>query len=239
MASKKWKGKLCVYCGKTPATTADHVVARQFFLLDKRDNLPKVPACAPCNSEKSGHETYLTAVLPFGGRHADALSTLQDMVPPRLAKHAKLQATLRRGRERLWRPSEGGVLMPALAIPFDHQRMVALFQEIVRGLAWHHWAVILADGYQVEAGALSREGEAIFSTLIEARCHREVHVDLGDGAFVYDGYQGVDYPELTVWRFTVFGGIELAGDPAAPGATTTTIWGWSARKPTSHEGGCG
>ena len=57
---KGFKGKTCVYCAAAPAATMDHVFAREFFLVDRRANLPKVPACQACNSAKSGLEHYLT-----------------------------------------------------------------------------------------------------------------------------------------------------------------------------------
>jgi 5-methylcytosine-specific restriction endonuclease McrA len=57
-----FKGKTCVYCAAAPAATMDHVFAREFFLVDRRANLPKVPACQACNGAKSDLEHYLTAV---------------------------------------------------------------------------------------------------------------------------------------------------------------------------------
>ena len=91
---KKYKGKICVYCGSAPSETAHHVVARKFFLEKDRANLPKVPACLGCNGQKSTLENHLTTVLPFGGRHADARSSLVDRVPPRLAKNRALHRAL-------------------------------------------------------------------------------------------------------------------------------------------------
>jgi hypothetical protein len=46
MASKRYVGKTCPYC-RVPgsSTTRDHVVAREFFLIEDRNNLPIVPAC--------------------------------------------------------------------------------------------------------------------------------------------------------------------------------------------------
>jgi hypothetical protein len=46
---KKFNEKMCVYCATQLATTEDHVFARGFFVEACRDNLPKVPACQPCN----------------------------------------------------------------------------------------------------------------------------------------------------------------------------------------------
>ena len=54
--SKKFKGKLCVYCGTGESETADHVVAREFFPETHRDGLPKVPACKACNAAKAALE---------------------------------------------------------------------------------------------------------------------------------------------------------------------------------------
>ncbi|MDI2077978.1 MULTISPECIES: hypothetical protein [Bradyrhizobium] len=53
----------------------DHVLAREFLPISRRDNLPKVPACGACNGVKSGHEHYLTAVLPLAGNHRDGLAS--------------------------------------------------------------------------------------------------------------------------------------------------------------------
>ena len=92
---KRFKGKTCVYCGVAPSTTTgDHVFAREFFINVRRGNLPKVPACEGCNHEKSKLEHYLTAVLPFGGRHTDSAQNLSTLVEPRLAKNAKLYGVL-------------------------------------------------------------------------------------------------------------------------------------------------
>jgi hypothetical protein len=94
---KGFKGKTCVYCATAPAATMDHVFAREFFRVDRRGNLPKVPACAARNGAKSSLEHYLTAVLPFGGRHADGMAHLTEMVPGRLAHNQKLARQLSKG----------------------------------------------------------------------------------------------------------------------------------------------
>src|SRR3989442_1792736 len=93
----KFKGQICVYCGKAQATTADHVICREFFLVKHRGHLPQVPACLPCNNEKAALENYLTVVLAFGGRHSHAAENLSTMVPKRLQKNAKLHRELAAG----------------------------------------------------------------------------------------------------------------------------------------------
>lgn len=93
--SKRFKGKTCVYCtGEGISQTADHVIAREFLPVAHRGDLPKVPACEPCNHAKSRLEHYLLAVLPFGSRHPTASSMLDSEVPRRLARNPSLHRNL-------------------------------------------------------------------------------------------------------------------------------------------------
>lgn len=70
MASNRFRGKRCVYCGRTGASdTGDHVIARGFFPPSDRADLPQVPACSACNNAKSRLEHHLLTILPFGARH--------------------------------------------------------------------------------------------------------------------------------------------------------------------------
>jgi hypothetical protein len=56
--SKKYKGKTCVYCATEKSSCPDHVIAREFFPIDERSNLPKVPSCVSCNNKKAKLEHY-------------------------------------------------------------------------------------------------------------------------------------------------------------------------------------
>src|SRR5262249_11320440 len=117
MPPPKFRDKTCVYCTTRPATTEDHVVARAFFLAERRGNLPAVPACQPCNNAKSRLEHSLATVLPFAGRHADAAANLQqEVVQRRLAENQALHRKLAAGMSRDW-TSEAGVYRPSLTLP--------------------------------------------------------------------------------------------------------------------------
>lgn len=208
--SKKVKGKLCVYCGKAEATTADHVLCREFFLKDQRANLPKVPACARCNSEKAELEHYLTVVLAFGGRHKDAAGNL-SMVPKRLLKNAKLHRELAAGFD-------------GETIPFDPSRLEKLFAMIARGLAWYHWQVLLGDAHSATASIFNDAGKAFFDqALSKWNTPRRVTGNLGDGTFSYEGAQATDCPEATIWKFSMYGAVVFGGDPNVPGPASLTI----------------
>jgi hypothetical protein len=96
MGSKKYKNKTCVYCAKEQASsTEDHIFAKEFFLENKRGNLPQVPACDACNNKKFELEHYLTSVLPFGGQHSDSIDNLSSKVPKRLRKNKPLHDKLK------------------------------------------------------------------------------------------------------------------------------------------------
>jgi NMD protein affecting ribosome stability and mRNA decay len=63
---KKKKPKVyppCVYCGKEPGTTVDHVIAECFFDVTPPDAV-KVPACGKCNNTtKSQMDVYVRDIL--------------------------------------------------------------------------------------------------------------------------------------------------------------------------------
>jgi hypothetical protein len=221
--SKKYKGKACAYCAvEGISTTGDHVFAREFFPIDKRANLLQVPACGRCNGDKSALEHYLTAVLPFGGQHADAHHVLNEMVEPRLSKNAKLQKALNAGRETVWE-RVGGLLAPAMRLPFDTEKLSALCGMIAKGLALHHFGVVIPADCNVISGPLTAHGDEVFGRFLAMKGNR-VSQSVGGGAFAYDGVQSRQNEHLTIWRFSVYGGVRLGGDPQAPHEEGRYVW---------------
>jgi hypothetical protein len=213
MGSKKYRGKLCAYgCGRL-ATTADHVFAREFFLPGTVYTPIKVPACVACNNEKSQLEHYLTTILPFGGRHADAAENLQDMVPKRLARNVSLHRMLERHQGTTWTRGDGELLVPAMTLPIDGAKVDEFHRFLAKGLACHHWNIRLTDSEFVVALALNGRGEQVFDQkFFRARVAARVSADVGQGTFLYEGVQGVDNPAITAWRISIYGGVQLGGD---------------------------
>ena len=74
----------------------------------------------------------------------------------------------------------------------------------------------------VWAGFLNQPGEKIHRTLLSRNGSSRVKGNIGDGALVYEGVQGVDFPEMSVWIFQMFGGICTSGDPYEPEAMKWT-----------------
>ncbi len=214
MASGKLKDKQCVYCVSAPAITSDHVIAKGFFLKDRRDDLPQAPACKQCNGEKSKLEEYLMTVFPFGARHSDATENLRTMVPPRLANNAKRDAELTKAFEE-----SGGA-----TLPIDYTRLNRLFTMIATGLVWSNWKVLLGPGFSATAGTFHDSGWDFFRQMI-AKWNTPKHVveNLGNGTFSYEGFEATDVPQMTIWRFSLYGPVVLVGDPKMPGPVSLFV----------------
>ena len=218
-----------MYCASNKSTTADHIFAREFFPESERNNLPKIPSCQKCNSEKSVLEHYLTSVLPFGGRHANASQSLLENVPKRLEKNRKLASNLAKNQALAFVDQGEKYLGTAFILPFDGTAYTALFGLIAKGLLYYHFDAVLNKDCQVQAYALSDFGEMVFSKLLNMRGATQISNRISGGEFVYQGLQGADYPELSVWRMEVFGGVTLAGDSAEPYAQSNTLGMITAR----------
>jgi hypothetical protein len=227
IVSKKYRGKPCVYCTISPSTTADHIICRSFFLEKRRIDLPKAPSCQQCNGRKSHLEHYLAAVLPFGGTHPDATVNLQTMATKRLQKNVRLRAQLISGLRQgiVQHPGSVGSQEMPLVIPIDSVQLCDLFALIARGLAWHHWQILLGTDDTAIAFAVSETGALKFERVFEMKAHDRVRINLAESTLSYEGVQAEDPPQLTCWRFSIYGGICLAGDSEVPGARSTQILG--------------
>jgi hypothetical protein len=225
---KKFRGKLCAYCAKRVADTDEHIFSRQFFTVANRANLPKAPACRICNGAKAKLEHYLTVVVPFGGRHPDALVVLETMVPPRLAKNAKLHRKLAAYRSDTWARTGSGLMIRKMALPFDSTALQDYFAYAVRGLLWHHWSMYLPEDSFVDAMCITAAGERIIEHQLSLNARARVSENLGNGTIAYRAAQGIDRPDVSVWQFKLYGGIVLAGDPTSPDEDTTTIAAFTA-----------
>jgi hypothetical protein len=52
---------------------------------------------------------------------------------------------------------------------------------------------------------------------------------LGDGTIQYEGVQGFDCPQLSVWKIMIYGGVKFGGDPDAPTEQPSLVWGLTGR----------
>ena len=212
--SKRFKGKTCVYCGVPgSSTTRDHVLAKKFVLERHRSNLPTAPACLSCNNTKSHLETELTTLLPFGGRHHDAVETLHTMVPKRLEAQAKLRAEVERALAPRWFPAPSSLFYPQeAALHIGADTLLKWLSLVALGMVWHHWRRIVVDKVDVEPHVLSRQAEQSLAYAFGLKVTHRVRECVGDGALTYEGVMNAEEPNCSLWRFSIYGGIEIGGE---------------------------
>ncbi len=210
MTGNTFAGLTCVYCGLQPSTTDDHVFAKKFFLETRRQNLPQVPACASCNAAKSKFENELMVILPFGGRHADARENLERLAARRVAKNRRLQRQLVSGSSRVW-IQDGGFYQRTTALPLNWEKVEKLFALIAKGLTWYHWRVLIGADCFASAHTLQGTAKAQFVRMMRQRTAAQMNVNLGGGTFLYHGAQGIDNLCVTIWEFSIYGGLRAMG----------------------------
>lgn len=210
--ARGFTGQLCAYCGIRESTrSGDHVFARAFFLEEQRANLPKVPACVQCNGEKAQLEHYLATVLPFGGRHTDAGANLQQQVPERLAQNARLHRELAAGRETIEiEDGDGQRKTGTTALPFDGEKFLRYAEFLVKGLLFRHWQIVLKPGFGVRVMTPTNAVAGQLITILARNARQRVKGDLGSGTITYEGAQGTDYAEMSVWTISIYAGVVLA-----------------------------
>ena len=127
-------------------------------------------------------------------------------------------------RRRIVRHPDADFSQPtALTVPIDTDRLRHLFALITKGLVWYHWQTILGPGHSVRAETISDTWARRYGQLFTMKARNHVTENLGEGTFCYEGLQAEEPRELTIWRFSIYGGACLAGDPNAPSATSTQI----------------
>ena len=98
-------------------------------------------------------------------------------------------------------------------------------------LLWHHWSVALTELQAIRVISYTKFGETAFSQLILGLNGKQrVEANLGDSSFCYEGIQGTDYPEFSIWSFSIYGGLKLGGDPEAPDEDAVGLGAISAKK---------
>ena len=91
--------ELCVYCNLNLANTSDHIIARKFFQNDQiyRQNLPKVPCCSKCNTDKQKIEDGPAVLVQFAHPSEGSKKVLRERIPGTLEKNTRLARSLKKG----------------------------------------------------------------------------------------------------------------------------------------------
>lgn len=210
--SKKYKGKICVYCRKNMSTTADHVFPREMFQLDQRSALPKVPSCTACNNEKSKLEHYLLSVLPFGATHSNSEKALSVDTAKRLSKNLKLHRILKsKISYKIFYDNINGS-EERMTVPLNSEILHDFIGFAIRGLIWHHWRKYLPLNSSLKAFTPSPKGIKYLNNLFELTTKYRVNCKLGDDTISYKGAMSEVDAGVTVWAIQLLGGMTLADE---------------------------
>ena len=118
----------------------------------------------------------------------------------------------------------GTLVVPMMTLPIDRGRFERLFQLIAKGLIWYHWQTYLTAEHFVEVCVLTAAGARLFDDrLFNVNARARVSHNLGHGTFVYQGAQGVDCAQVTVWHIWAYGGAHISGDNTGAAAISSRI----------------
>ena len=145
-------------------------------------------------------------------QHPDALSNLAEMVAPRLAKNKRLHRIIAQNASPVWTQTKSGLRLRSMSVPFEPEKLEGLFRCIVRGLLFHHWGVRLTDQHSLDVMLIASGSLSFFDRLMQMSAKGRVSSNLGNGTFLYEGIQGTDNDAISVWRFSIYGGLKMAGD---------------------------
>jgi len=219
MARAPRSKQLCAYCGLRIADTEDHVIARQFFPAKQiyRGNLPKVPACAKCNSAKQRVEHGPGVIFQFGHSSDASRTLLLTQVSRRLQKNKRLHRSLRRALGEVIVKLPSGLLIPSLAItlsPRELADMWAWFHYVAQGLYYFELRTILPADHTIHlVKPTTFEQFVIFRDLITRDSKRQTR-EHASGEIRY-AFTRNDEEQLTMWLLA-FKSIEMFWLTAGP-----------------------
>lgn len=110
---------------------------------------------------------------------------------------------------RVW-TMEKGIYYRTIAIPIDGKKIEALIGYICKGLMFHHWDVALDYNFNVDVLSLAPAGESCFSKLMSWNCCKICSGNIGNGALIYEGHQGIGNQTISVWEVSLLGGAIMS-----------------------------
>lgn len=198
-ASDSGESAACTAGVEGVSDTGDHVIARGFFPPSQRADLPQVPACSACNNAKSKLEHHLLTVLPFGARHAAASRTLNELVPARLARNARLHRELLDAWNHQWKSWYAPCRSAEMKLPLDGTEVTRLCEYMMIGLAWHHWQADLTPPNELRASFFHPSAVSALERLfLNPQWGSHVDENIGGGTLTYRAVQDPRAPERTL-----------------------------------------
>lgn len=157
--SKQKRRNICVYCNKRRADTRDHVIPKCLFEKPFPPNLITVPTCSKCNGKKSKDDDYLRDYLTMdfaGSTNDTAQRIFSGKVMRSVARNrsALAKSVLQEGKEEPIHTKGGIYVGHAPTARIDEQRLIRIFDYIVRGLYYDHRKVRVSVRYPVKVSRI-------------------------------------------------------------------------------------
>ncbi len=197
----KHRKRLCSYCGRPPATTADHVIPSSLYPDSKAaSNVPRitVPACVPCNSSWTDDEPHFKAMLAIAG---EANSAVQELWGSSIERSFQQVDGLRRLTD-IFQQMEPVIVdgqRRYKVYPARDPRVMRIVRKVIRGLSHFHKIETAVSDDRVWADI---EKYQISQRLIDGvRRHHREHDIIEYG---FEPVKGDDGNIWTAWVLTFF-----------------------------------
>jgi hypothetical protein len=222
---------VCVFCGKSPAKTRDHIPPKGIFARP-RPAMITVPACLRCNRSISKIEEAFRVYLSLRvGINNDSTSKLWNDEVMRTLKHnPRLRNRIIRSMGPLGVRSPAGIILTeGIGGPWPSAAHDPIIEKTIRGLYFHHYSEILADRVRIKVQWLrTLEDIENWSRRIDPSVE-PLWTELpgagnvGAGFFRYRYARAIESPLHSVWLFDFYGAHFASGYTSPEEARTRCI----------------
>jgi len=202
----------CTFCIE-PATTKDHIPARNLFKTSPPNNLITVPACLSCNHDASKDDEWFRNYLVSDDRirnHTESQELLnafnRSLQRP---QNTGLRETINRSLRRFPLITEGGIYYgEGTALESDFKRETRVLTRIIKGLFYHEFQRPHPDENSISVFSCKTmgQGEESLNVVLEliGYIKKENKKKIGNDVFSYGWAVAEDHPDGTFWVLTFF-----------------------------------
>lgn len=155
---------ICVYCGKKPGNTRDHVPPQNLFPKPKPVNMLTVPCCRDCQAKFKKDEDVFMAWITLGpaGESTAGRMLWEQKLKRTYEKDSGVKKVMRRSCKPVDLRTPAGIYLgKRLTITIDAERKDNVLKKIVRGLFWVEYKERLPEDISIEVYGINGVGEEI------------------------------------------------------------------------------
>lgn len=207
--------QLCVICGRSVATTGDHIPPKSIFPKPRPNDLIRVPACGTCNMGASGLDekfrVYLS--LQVGVDSHEAHELWKNHVVRTARHNDKLRNEIVARTEPVYLTTQAGVIFDkAYRVLWDSQAHDKTIERLIRGLYFHHFREILGDRIAMKVQWFRK-----LTADMDQMSQEWNSNSIGGNIFLYRFARAKDEPLTSIWIFQFYrkhwaGGYTLPAD---------------------------